>query len=1210
MSTSGENNFKGINSQAKAAMSLFLQFLRDPRFLHVKLEGKKLEDFTLFFEDGHKIICESKDRKEKFNYSHLKEVLGNIATKNSAHKNDEILIVCSNINNSLQHNVKYLKYSLDIKKTFQKKRFSESEIALLPKVRFWVVVPKFNSEIIYSLFVELMNFWIPSEEVERLVKSILIDKIYEGSANGGTYSRLETIKQIETLKSEIQDRGEEFNDKVKAREKQFQNLEKIVVNGGRFPTLGTGSLATFSTRWDLTSFAMDRLKTRTNLDLKKWDDLWQMNRVSYFTFGIFDVFKNNLNNKKNREYVIEFIKKHTKKARGFYRSDYFVIDVVKILKEIIQQKEGPKYHDDAFLIIKDLLTFDPEQYLYLKGLNISRDEWERGEISKVLLQIYQATNAKLQQKIVDFIFATFDITEDDGEFDWHAPSEIYTILHSWLSKDFKERFPKIVKTISGQYDASYLKYGKKLTFKGWEHMGGGTSFLNGNYHIGDRHFIASILKPAIEEYYKKDSKEGWKFIKRYCLTKSNKISRSRPDFLNRSIYQIVLDRYGSEEKEVSREAFQILSDFILTKKGIPHKSDLVYQSLVNMKISADKKWRLINLTIKKYDAPVNSFVEKIVRSLVKEGHVEAREALRKWYGNEKYFRGFMSEHESIENIRAMLEDDIDFAIELLLKLLQSDNVQGDKDKHFSSYEIAVLLQKLLNKNYEKGLSVLRWLEARSELSQNQQIIYAFSLFSHQGNDGSDSSELLVRVYDDVIEPLLKRYKNSSSFCHRFSHAHSRDTFVQFAGRIAVQKEIGKALRIVEFFIDDPDPYLPGQDPEDRKDEYNEQTKIEEGKEPNTITSVRGWCGWVLMKCAVLPGRDFMPKIISLTKKLIEDQNYYAVHMGCFALTQIVRNRLTVLPSDRNILFLNDDKVTALEMAKEIEKIAFDLLDRLLAWPAPVQKAMAESVLHVFDPIRTLNEKEALEFVNKLALLPSDSIYDSAAYLIFYAEVRKNAYPDWKLSSKGLYDDLGPDKYDDAKFKKILRDLIKKTQQKDPDHCFKFAAKFEHAMRDAIDKNENVNKYTELALEYFEPLTDIYAHNVFTLIFQILEQRFLKPDDYMERWYALLIKCLKIEKAFYDEQEQRQNLNNVYWYPALYHSHILELLHAKMGEARFMEAAEIFFSFPDRMQLHESDSLVSIINDIAKRDTRAQKIIEKLIKMNPSKYFHLTKKKSK
>jgi len=346
------------------------------------------------------------------------------------------------------------------------------------------------------------------------------------------------------------------------------------------------------------------------------------------------------------------------------------------------------------------------------------------------------------------------------------------------------------------------------------------------------------------------------------------------------------------------------------------------------------------------------------------------------------------------------------------------------------------------------------------------------------------------------------------------------------------------------------------------------------------------------------------------KKLVNDENYYVIHMACFTLGQIARNRLTVLPSDKNILFFNDDKEKALRMAKEVETIAFDLLDNLILWPALVQKAMTKSILHVFDPIRALNEKDSLKLVTALTKLPTDVTEESAPLFIYYAEFRKDAYKNWRFGMPGLYDDLGPEQYDEKKFKNILIETIKELQKKDPDNCFRFASSAEHAMREALPKDGELERNTEIALEYLELLSNVYAHNVFNLIYQIIETKFSTPDKYVERWYTLLIKCLGIEKGFYEDQAKKGNMANVYWYPALYHSKILELVHEKLGQDKFIQAAKVFFSFPKELELHETVNLVSIIQQVAKTDKDAKTIIKTLINKNPSKYWSLRENKSR
>jgi len=412
------------------------------------------------------------------------------------------------------------------------------------------------------------------------------------------------------------------------------------------------------------------------------------------------------------------------------------------------------------------------------------------------------------------------------------------------------------------------------------------------------------------------------------------------------------------------------------------------------------------------------------------------------------------------------------------------------------------------------------------------------------------------------------------------------------------------MRIIRIFVDDMDPYLPNKDPDDPENKYNEHKRIEEGQPPTSITSVRGWCGWALMKCSILEGRKYLEEIITLSKKLSEDENYYVVHMSCFTLSQLGRNRLTVLPTDKNILFFDDNKETALKRSKNVEKIAFSILDRLASWPKLVQKAMAKSILTVFDQIRSLNEQDSLKLLNTLAKLHPEAIEEAAPLFIYFAEFRKKSYIDWRFSAPGLYDDLGPEKYDDKKFKKITENTIKSIQKDNPDTCFKFASSAEHIMREASE--ENVERYTEIAFKYFELLSDVYAHNIFNLFYMTIENKLSQSDKYLKRWFSFLVKCFKTEVAFYNQKKKENKTTEVYWYPSLYHSRILELVYEKLGKDEFIEAASLAFSFPDGIDLHESVNLVSIIQDIAKKDKRAEKFIKVLKRKNPSKYWDLKK----
>ena len=1204
--TSGQANISGINAQAWASMSLFLQFLRDPRFSYIHLEAPGFQDFNLVFSDGHKIICESKDRKEKFDYRHLKSILQNISKNSVIGGQDEILIICRNANDNLISDVERVKYFEQLKNKFIKKGYSETNIALLSKIKFWVVPSAFNEKVIYSLFADLVNFWLPSDEIEKIVDHILVQKIYKGSAKGSDYSRADILKEIDDLATQAKSNSVYYGDLDK-REKQFKVLDNALKDPKHKTWMIKKELSAFSTDYERLKFATSRLANKKGLlNLKSWDPVWQLNRVYYFTYGIFDVFENNLYTDENRKYVLDYIKKYTKDVRGFYQIDFFDTSVVKIVTKIIKGADGKKYLNDAFAIVNNLITFNEKEFFYLKTTGYDHGQWEKEETCKLLHEIYFLAGDKLKQKIFDLLVTAFNITEDDGEFSHHSPKEVFAILSDWLNEDFIGRFEKIVKIIADQYDRYYKTFSKKIEFTGWEHMGGGVSF-SGGYHAYDRHFVG-ILSPAISKFYEKDQNAGWNFIKDKCISSEKKVEKCRPDFLNRSVYQIVLDRYTVDDEKISKEAFEILSEFILSRRGIPHKTDLIYQSVVySNKLSDEKKWKLVELTTKKYGIPVNPFAEQIVANLAKAGFQEARNELKKWFGEPKYYAGFRFGDDTVTTIKTLLDSDFDFALELLKTLLTSDYFKTGKSDRLSPFVVAELLHNTIKTDYGKGISILKLLTEEKELTNDQQSIFCYSLYNNQGNDDSDDVDLLMKIYTDIVDPFLNNLDNNITKIYKMIPSDgARSAIVQFSTRLATKKKMAEAVRIIRVFVDDPDPYLAGKDPNDPKDKYNENKRIEDGKEPNTIDSVRGWCGWALMKCSTLEGRDQIPEIIKLSKKLAfgEEKNYYVIHMACFSLAQLARNRLTVLPTNKDVLFFNNDKEKALKLAKEVESTAFSLLGKLLSWPEAVQKAMAKSILYVFDPIRALNEADSLRLVNALTRLPVEAMEESAPLFIYYAEFRKDACKDWKFSIPGLYDDLGPDKYDSNKFKKILIETIEKLQKEDPDNCFRFAASFEHMTHEVAVKDGEKDKYTKLAIEYFELLTGTYAHNIYNLIYRVIQDKLTKPDTCVDYWYTLFEKCLKNEKTFYEKEIKAGNASKVYWYPALYHSSILELISQNLGNDKFMNVAKIFFSFPKELELHESDNLVSIIKELAKTDKDAKTIIKYLKDKNPSKYWGL------
>jgi len=70
----GRDNIKGVEFQAWAAMSMFLQHVERKDFRYIGYEGDNLADFYLVFENGKRIICECK--AYEINFTSLRTILG------------------------------------------------------------------------------------------------------------------------------------------------------------------------------------------------------------------------------------------------------------------------------------------------------------------------------------------------------------------------------------------------------------------------------------------------------------------------------------------------------------------------------------------------------------------------------------------------------------------------------------------------------------------------------------------------------------------------------------------------------------------------------------------------------------------------------------------------------------------------------------------------------------------------------------------------------------------------------------------------------------------------------------------------------------------------------------------------------------------------------------------------------------------------------
>jgi len=460
MGKKGQPNLKGIIYQSGAAISLFLQYLKKANFSYIHLEAPEFQDFNLVFNDGKKIICEAKNWKRKFNYSDLRKILSDILNRKNLGENDEILFICSKINEDLEEKVKNAKYFISteyFKKEyyplFKKKNFTDEQIKILPQVIFWKVSEDINEKLAYSLFEELLDFWLPEDDIKKIINSILIEKIYKRSAKGDIFTREELFTEIENMKINIIKKTGYLDGQRKSALGQIGDLIKALENN-KSPDWADYNIAALSAKPDLMFFVLKRLENKEIKNLSEWDDLWgKIIKLNYFSHRIFKIFSNNLQNTKNRQYILSFILKYFSNYKSYFQNNFLISDIVTIIAKIIEKEN--RLNKIALKIVEDILDNYKDDYFYLKSDYDQHRNWEKEQISILLGKLFNKGNYNQKKIIYTQIFNYFNLVEDEGEY-WHyTPEIIFEILRDYLIIDyskFEGKFKQLTNDLIKQYE--------------------------------------------------------------------------------------------------------------------------------------------------------------------------------------------------------------------------------------------------------------------------------------------------------------------------------------------------------------------------------------------------------------------------------------------------------------------------------------------------------------------------------------------------------------------------------------------------------------------------------------------------------------------------------------------------------------------------------------------------------------------------------------
>ena len=1165
----GKATYKGLNAQAWAAMSLFLQHVDRPDFRYIGFEGEKLEDFHLVFEGGRKIICESK--ASRIGFSKIREILAKIAKHGQVTPQDEIVIVCEEVEDKIIKNLIELLPYYDKKRVQQvakTKKLTKQQLRLLPQVRFWEVSEDISRKTAELLMARLLKIWVPKHRLDEIVRDLLEKEVYQGSEKGTMLTKEDFLTKLEGKKRlMLEDTGYE-----KERTNKEQELSSLVkeLKNPKSSQWANNQLSVLSNSPDENYWIFNLLEKEINLNLKDWDRLWKMGVQGTFVYEVFKIFKKNISSRENQDYFVEIAPEIVEYNTNFFREDFIKVDIVDICKIII---ENTHKHDEAiFELVKKLFEPSISKYFYTKHREDNRYEWE--EISKFLVELYKKTNSfKLKEEIVKYIFTKFNLVEDEWKY-WHyTPPPLIEIIRLHFESDPKKGILELIPILSNQFSVFYERFGKKLEFKGWEHMGGGISQLGSDFSIHDKHFIGGILRQLIQRIYDEDKEKGWQFILRNCISSdANEVSVKKPDFLNRASIPVLFQEYKSGKHH--DEAFEVLSAFIMTRKGIPWKADLVYQAVREDKELTDKqKWALVQVGLDEYkNLPVNVFVEQVVSGLAAESKDEevqnkAVEAIKSWSKDPEYAKRHSTESfDLIDNIFKLLNNPKTFndGAEVLKEFVISDDFIK-KDDSWRIWDVAKALAKVLEDDFEKGLEILMEVNSSKKITPNQQTLICSGLHDISNN------RILKRAYDEFLKPTLERLGNNIQKIEgRFSNRYSRESLVQFGEKLALEGFYDEALDLVKIFINDSDPILTNY-PDDEEGSFNYHEKIRNGEDDSSIGTVRGWCTWVIQKL-IIP-RDFskmektrkiITELLPLLRKLATDPNYYVRVQAAIPLIDLAKNRHTVLPENKKERFVSPS------IAGEIEDIAFLMLRDKTNHKLP---AVMKHLAMVFTYMRSISQNKAIEVLRTFAqdeypkkdkqrgreTYLADVLSEAAPLYIFFAEFRTKSFKDWPKE----WSDLG--KFDDKPFKKLLVDLLKNgSPGVKATLAWQFVRLPDEIGKTPEDKRQmTVEEAAKLVAPYLEILTSEYDHDVFENIYRFIEDYI---DTYFNECFGLWINCIKTESKFFKDNFTKDKLVDMYWWPFHYNGKILLAIAKHKGDVEFLKWLEILVSYPIEMQI--------------------------------------------
>jgi hypothetical protein len=1140
----GADSQAGFSAQNWAALSLFIQFSRYHSFRRIELEQPKLADFVLVF-DNKRIVCESK--KSHVTYSDIREIFDTLPILNS---NDEILVICTSTGPRLKEDLENAYYFAPAQEQLIKThKFTSRHLGLLSRLKLWVVDEELNREIVRNLLGERFQSWLPEDELDDLLNTLLIKNIYEKSTEGGIYSKADFDLELQQRRELLKQKDDYKYKERSAKEIVNKLLAELKDTDSRLQS--DNRLKAIIADTGLHYFAIKEITKANDLNVPLWDNFWLATFSSYYSREVLSIFEKNINDQKTATYTTRFIGDNLYKLRFRSTNEFELKSCADILMKAVEV--APELISDTFDLMKIIYKYSTENLLFTEENSRVHDEWLLGELSKDFATLYEKADEDLKSSIVDYIYKSFNLVDESYENWHHTPFEFLEVIRDDLLSH-PRNFEDFLSRIRLQYIDFFEKFGAK--YNGWELMGGGVSNFGGDYKVHDKAFINTIIWPFIDRL---SLDEKWDVANKYATVRVGEVSDNKPDFMNRALIPFLLDQYTNG----SETAFRILSDFTRMRKGIPHKAELVFfYTRDSHEMSVEQKWSLLEVAIKEYGFPINVFMDQVLWELLEKKYTKAIKVFSDLLDNKDYMnRQLMFDNTVIESLLRVINNDTTFdqGVDLLVQFLSSEHFIKSLDS-FHSYDAKVPVINILNKDFDKGLAIMQSLIRSKAPTANQQRVFGAIL-----RDTPD--ELLGSIYESLVKPELQSFDSAIKLAQKYTNTETRENFVWFAEKLSKKQLFDDALNIAEFFINDPDPSKDNQ--------YDKE--IADGKYDFTITTVRGCISWVILPVNSAAGREYIKRAFEITKRLCTDDSLYVRQMSLPSLEALANNRHTKMP-DNKVWFMD------YSTAKAIEDFAFAMLED----KSNDHPAIARHLARVFNRIRTLGGAQAIEVINTFAKYKDKEILKELdSFIIFMAEFRKAAFGNWP-KSRGTISAYDP---------KPIQEMLKEFLENGPDeHRESLAWHIVKLPEEPTKNSGELDRLFNISYRYMLYAIKKYDQLVFSSLHRFIEKHI---DRKFDKCYDLWRKSLPVERKAIDAESKKDIHSGEYsWWPYHYNGSILLKVLANKGVEQFLKDLEFLVDYPPQVNIAmDIDKVLAELELVRPYKDDVTRIYEKLINRN-------------